>query len=358
MSGDRAGGAEQGSVLADGGTGGRGAISGSGSRLPLTAAQSGMWFAQQLDPSNPIYQAGEYVEIDGPLDADLLETAIRRASEATEATRVHVEVDDTGAVWQVLGMCDGWVCDRVDVSDATDPEREALTWMDAQMRRPMDLSRAPLFRAAILRLADDRHMFYASAHHIAMDGYAFSLLIARIAQNYTALDNGGECDSDVLGSLTEFLADERRYRSSEKFALDREYWHGHLRDQGEPVTLSGRRVGTSRTFLRSSGFVAPVVTGRLRTWARECRSSLPAVLMAAWGIYVGRFTGATEVTVGLPVTARSGALARATPGMLAAILPLRLRAQSTRVSDSKRNARRTRTSQCNPDADMRWATVW
>lgn len=28
-------------------------------RLPLTAAQTGMWFAQQLDPQNPIYKCGE-----------------------------------------------------------------------------------------------------------------------------------------------------------------------------------------------------------------------------------------------------------------------------------------------------------
>ena len=29
-------------------------------RHSLSSAQSGMWFAQQLDPLNPIYNTGEY----------------------------------------------------------------------------------------------------------------------------------------------------------------------------------------------------------------------------------------------------------------------------------------------------------
>lgn len=31
-------------------------------QLPLTGAQAGIWFAQQLDPDNPIYNTGEYVD--------------------------------------------------------------------------------------------------------------------------------------------------------------------------------------------------------------------------------------------------------------------------------------------------------
>ena len=37
-------------------------------RLDLTAAQRGIWYAQKLAPQNPMYQIGQFVEIDGELD--------------------------------------------------------------------------------------------------------------------------------------------------------------------------------------------------------------------------------------------------------------------------------------------------
>lgn len=38
----------------------------------LTGAQTGIWFAQQLDPDNPIYNTAEYIEINGPVNIALL----------------------------------------------------------------------------------------------------------------------------------------------------------------------------------------------------------------------------------------------------------------------------------------------
>lgn len=44
----------------------------------MTAAQSGIWFAQQLDPANPVFNIGGYVETDGPVDSGLLDTTMRQ----------------------------------------------------------------------------------------------------------------------------------------------------------------------------------------------------------------------------------------------------------------------------------------
>ncbi len=54
-------------------------------QLPLTGAQAGIWFAQQLDPDNPIYNTGEYVEINGAIDVNIFKTALERV--LTEAAR-------------------------------------------------------------------------------------------------------------------------------------------------------------------------------------------------------------------------------------------------------------------------------
>lgn len=74
-------------LLPDTGRTGPGAGGGPGDpsgRLPLTSAQSGVWFAQSLDPLSPAQNTSECLEIDGPLDTELFAAALRRVTSGAE----------------------------------------------------------------------------------------------------------------------------------------------------------------------------------------------------------------------------------------------------------------------------------
>ena len=62
----------------------------------MSAAQLGLWFAQKIDPANPIYNLGQSIEIHGSVDPSLFEAAIKQAVIDTEACRVRFieEIDD------------------------------------------------------------------------------------------------------------------------------------------------------------------------------------------------------------------------------------------------------------------------
>jgi hypothetical protein len=293
-------------------------------RFPLTAAQAGMWFAQELDPQNPIYQAAEYVDIQSQVDLTLFEVSVRQAVADTEAFLVRVDVDDEGMVWQVVDRAVNWSLPVMNFRGTADPWAQAQEWMRADLSRPVDLRCAPVFRFTVLQLATDRFLFHISAHHVVMDGFGFSLFVQRIAEVYTALEAGLECPPSSLGSLDLLLADEASYRASERFTRDREYWTEQLVDRPDAVGLAGQLAVTSHTFLRQTGHVPAPVADRLRTLARRSRTSLPALAMAALGIYVHRLTGAGDLMLGLPVTGRTGTVARSVPGMVASQLPLRM----------------------------------
>lgn len=47
-------------------------------RWSLSGAQLGIWYAQQLDPDNPIFNTAECIEIRGPVDPVLFEKALRQ----------------------------------------------------------------------------------------------------------------------------------------------------------------------------------------------------------------------------------------------------------------------------------------
>ncbi|GAA4432952.1 hypothetical protein GCM10023148_38550 [Actinokineospora soli] len=62
----------------------------------LTAAQAGIWYAQQLDPDNPIYNAGEYLRVAGRLDPGVLDRALRRVLTEAETLRARVVAHEDG----------------------------------------------------------------------------------------------------------------------------------------------------------------------------------------------------------------------------------------------------------------------
>src|SRR5438105_15046446 len=75
--------------------------------LPLSNAQLGIWFAQTLDPSNPAYNLGEYLDIVGPIDATLFEAALRQVVNEAEALRVRFVATADGPR-QIIGPAPDW----------------------------------------------------------------------------------------------------------------------------------------------------------------------------------------------------------------------------------------------------------
>ncbi|GAA4617229.1 non-ribosomal peptide synthetase [Saccharopolyspora hordei] len=302
--------------------------------LPLTAAQTGVWFAQRFDPTNPLYRAAEALEIDGPVDVALLEAALRQTVDEAEAVRARFHDDGRGRVWQTIEPLPDWPLPVVDLSDAADPEAAAEEWMWADLRRAVDLRSAPLFTFAVLRTSPDRCTVYMALHHIVLDGYGMSLFVQRLADLYTAAERGVPAPPCPFGSLAQILAEEAEYEASERYTRDREHWARQLADW--PTAHRTRELSSAvpHTFLRETGFVTPDDARGLRALARQARTSLPTVAMAALALYVHRLAGRDEVTLDLTVTGRAGSVARTVPSMVASVLPLRTRmTPSTTVAE-------------------------
>ena len=193
-----------------------------GGSLPLSAAQAGIWFAQALDGANPIYNTSEYVEIHGPVDPELFRAALRTAVAEADALRIRVVAGGGSAAQEGAGPegagpegaeLAGTGLDSadprqvieppwdpelpvVDVAEEPEPMAAALRWMRADLGEPVDLSvggpDGRLFTAALFRLAADHWVWYQRIHHVAIDGYGFSIVLRRVAEAYTALAAGEE----------------------------------------------------------------------------------------------------------------------------------------------------------------------
>lgn len=188
---------------------------------------------------------------------------------------------------------------------------------------PFALDRAPLFRYALLRLADDHWIWYQRYHHIAVDGYSCSLVARRVADAYTALV-AGETPAPAPASLAALVAEDAAYRVSERHTADRDHWTRALADRPEPPSLSARPPRVADRFHRRTGHLPEAAGESVHAAAERTGTRWSRVVLAATAAYLHRLTGASDVVLGLAVTARESDTELAVPGMASNVLPLRL----------------------------------
>ncbi|MFE1797928.1 amino acid adenylation domain-containing protein [Streptomyces sp. NPDC059517] len=300
----------------------------------LLAAQEAIWTGQQLDADSPAYNTAEYVHITGPVDPDVLDSALHQVVAETPALNVSFVVDADGRPRQRETPAGDWRLHTADLTAEPDPYAAALAWIDTDMTHPVDLAHGPLFGHALLRVAPEEHLWYHRVHHIALDGFGLSLVARRVAQVYTALTKGEPTGDSGFGTLASVRDEERAYRESPRFAEDRAYWTGRFADRPPVATPAGRTALPARTFHRRVVDLGADRTQALRTVARELKVTWSEVLLAVTAAQLHRATGAPEIVLSLPTMGRLGSVALRVPCMVRNILPLRV---AVSASDSVRD---------------------
>ena len=277
-----------------------------GDRRELMTAQLGIWYAQQLNPGDPVYNMGGYLDIRGDLDVDLFELALRGTMAEAEAAHLRFEAT-AGRPRQHLARSGDWPLPVIDLSAAADPRAAAAAWMRADMHRPADLASGPLFTMALLRMAPDRFWWYQRGHHIALDAYSGSIIAARQAQVYTALTAGADPAAGALAPFTALLDADAAYRASAAFGRDRDFWAGVLAGRPEVTSLSGQRMRAPRRFPdRYAEPLGPAAAARLRAAARDLKTSVAGLMVTAAAVFQHRGTEPATWSWACPCSAGPG----------------------------------------------------
>ncbi|MFX0575196.1 amino acid adenylation domain-containing protein [Nocardia nepalensis] len=290
--------------------------------FPLSAAQRGIWFAQHIAGDTP-FSIAQYVELVGELDLEALADAVRRTGREFGTGYIRL-IDVEGQPYQFVDTTLRDEPTVIDLRDHPDPEAAAHAWMRAEYSEPLDLMRDRLVTVVMLRLAEDRWFWYSRFHHIVLDGMGALALVQRTGELYSAAIEGREAPAAKAEPLQKIVDADLAYRSSDRFQADREYWRDHLAGMADPVNLAGREADVDAHPSRVSGALPAATAELLDAVAKAAGSGAAPTIVAAFGAYLAAMTGASEVILSLPVSARTTASLRRSGGMVANVVPLRL----------------------------------
>ncbi|WP_370180933.1 amino acid adenylation domain-containing protein [Rhodococcus wratislaviensis] len=291
--------------------------------FPLSHAQKGLWFAQQLDPTVPILVA-QYVELRGHVDVGALKWASEQGSFDIESPGIRL-VEYAGEPFQLADETIEDELGYVDLRLHRDPIAEAHRRMDERRRRPLDVYRDRLISAELLHVGNDHYFLTTFAHHLILDGYGAMVLMNRVAELYTHAVQRTEAPPSKALHLRQLYEAEDKYPGTHRFQLDREYWAERTAGLPEPARLTDRKAYPAAVSLLESGVMKTELADSIGALARRWHSSEVPVVVAAFAAYLARMTGSADIVLSLPVSARTTASARRSGGSVANVVPLRIR---------------------------------
>jgi myxalamid-type nonribosomal peptide synthetase MxaA len=282
-----------------------------GQVLPLGSAQRQIWVFERLQPDSGAYLIYESRLLEGALDVDALERACARIVARHDALRMQFREEAGEPVQVVAENCD-FAVSHLDLSHLPEDAREQAMHeaVDRQASDPIDLSRAPLLRVQLIRLAPERHVLTATTHHIIADGWSLGVIWSELSRDYNALRAGGDGGNEQAPPLryADYLLWQREPATRERLDRQLAFWHDALRGTSGLLDLpTDRPRGT--VFSSRGGRCLFTVPGelhaRLAALARRENTTLFVLMLSAWQALLARLSGDQDVVVGSPVANRN-----------------------------------------------------
>ncbi|HEX6467754.1 MAG TPA: amino acid adenylation domain-containing protein [Streptosporangiaceae bacterium] len=287
---------------------------------PASFGQEQVWFVDRFHPDVPLHNIPLTIRLRGPLDADALRRALDALVVRHEALRTRLAPGADGRPVPVVGPPHGADLPLVPAADLGDPPDAGLKALVArESARRFSLEEGGLWRACLVRLADDDHVLLFVAHAIIFDAGSIDVLVRDLA----ALYGGAEAVSAEAGRFTEFARREREYLQGHPLAELVGYWRDRL-DGFQNLQLPTDRprpiVADHKGGVESLHLGVESLDG-LRELSRRAGATLFATLMAGLQVLLHRYTGQDDIVVGAASANRD----RATSviGPLASMLPVR-----------------------------------
>ncbi|MEO4048125.1 amino acid adenylation domain-containing protein [Pseudomonas sp. CAU 1711] len=297
-------------------------------RMPLSLSQQRLWLVDRLQGASAAYNMAATLRLRGALDVEALRATFAALLQRHEVLRsAYPEID--GEPWAVIAPALDVALPYRDLSALPAAARDAEAARDSleHLRRPFDLTQAPLLRAALLKLDEQHHLLHLALHHMVADGWSVGVLVDEFSRLYQSLRDGVPAALPPLPvQYADYALWQRDCLQGERLQRHIAFWRQAL--AGAPQVLAlpsdlprpaqANSAGAAHAFRVPAALVA-----RLQALAQAQGASLYMVLLSAFQLLLHRITGSRDLLLGTDVAGREAAELEGLIGFFVNVLPLR-----------------------------------
>jgi amino acid adenylation domain-containing protein len=273
----------------------------------LSHAQKRIWVLCKFEEVSLAYNTlGNYILEN--IDRDALEQAVTALIGRHESLRTTFCVID-GEPRQVVHSREefNFSIDYVDERGAADKSSVSRQYLDREAAWCFDLEKGPLIRVGLVRLEDNCYLFVYNMHHIISDGWSLQVFVNDMLQFYRSFREDGPLPLPLTIQYKDFAGWQNALLGGQDITEHRDYW---LTQFSGELPLLNLPADFRRPAIKSySGRKMPIKLGqeqrqRLMDLSRKLDGSLFMTLLAAVKGFFYKYTGQTDIIIGVPNAGR------------------------------------------------------
>ncbi len=283
-----------------------------GNIAPQSFNQEQVWTHVQMMGDRPAYNELITIHRRGSLDVQVLERTLDELNRRHEMWRTTFDMGEDEPI-QIIHESTAPIKLRIfDLRSMPLKDRaaESMRLAAADATEAFDLTKLPLWRAILVRMADDEHQLHLNLHQLLMDGMAaYGIVLPEIIALYTAFSEGKPSPLPDPGpQYADYSVWQRQTLTREALAPDLEYWKRTLAVLPEPLTWPNTKPrpplqtysGALEMLHLSTDFLDPV-----KAYAAGQSATLFMALATGFYLLLHKYTGQTDIILGTPVGSRS-----------------------------------------------------
>ncbi|CUS36981.1 putative Multi-domain non-ribosomal peptide synthetase [Candidatus Nitrospira nitrosa] len=274
---------------------------------PLTPLQQGLLFHSLYEPQSGIYIEQLSCLLRGYLDHAAFIDAWRMVIGRSTPLRTAFMWQKLNSPMQVVLPGEAPPIIELDWRDLPESEqRQRLQeFLQEDRLTDFDLTRPPLMRLALIRIADDARYLIWTHHHIVLDGWCLPIILSDLFACY-ACSTGGP---DPRKPQSQPYRDYVEWILSQDQTAAEQYWRKTLAGMTAPTPLPTDLAQNDVQPATGYGIhrlaISAARTSALQAYASKERITVNTLVQGAWALLLSRYSGEDDVLFGTTVSGRS-----------------------------------------------------
>ncbi len=275
----------------------------------VTPSQHRLWLLSQIEESNQAYHITGALSLEGNVVVEDFSKAFTYVINRHEILRTYFVNGEDGILQQyIVPESDfNYTLALEDFSQLKTPNRAVEQYISEQQNKNKDLSKAPLFKASLLKTGERNFIFFLSMHHIISDGWSLEVLTSEIIEIYRQLQLRQSISLPNLPiqfkDYAFWLAEENNKSTQQA----KEYWLNVFQGDLPVIELPSY---TNRPLIKTyagkelNHLYSDKILSRLQVFSQKHQVTLFMTLMTAVKTLLFRYSNQKDIIVGTPVAGR------------------------------------------------------
>lgn len=276
--------------------------------IPLSFTQERLWFLTEFEQS-PNYNIAIKTTLKGMLQTDILLKSLKKIIKRHEILRCNICHLNGRAIQKIHNK----ITLPIEIKDVSknisQTQNLAKKIIEQDANTPFKLSKEPLFRIKLIKLAPEKHILYINIHHIISDGSSIAIFHKELNIIYNSYLTKKSPKIDKLPiQYADYSIWQRKSFNNNIIKKQLIYWHNQLATANHildlPTDYPRPQIKTNHGSQLKFTLDKELITN-LTSLARTENVSLFMIMLSGLYILLRRYTGQQDISIGIPIAGRT-----------------------------------------------------